>query len=171
MEARHFFIHYVKPLYAEAVEEKMEQPGEFFLEWDPPREYKWGFRRLVVRVVESELKGPVDISDMLIEPDEGVQRAEDSAAKTAKNPAPSNPATTSNVRVNQNQSTLALRPSTHLPPSSQGEPAAVASTPAPDNLTPSQPAAPMGFRSPLILETRAPLTMMGDDESEVSEEE
>jgi hypothetical protein len=37
--------------------------------WDTPtdRPHKWGFLRVVVEVVESELMGPVDLGDMVVE--------------------------------------------------------------------------------------------------------
>ncbi|KAK4239618.1 hypothetical protein C8A03DRAFT_14017 [Achaetomium macrosporum] len=73
IEDHHHYQYEVKPGMTEAFEEggyderNCTTPAVF--EWDAPMGgmYRWEFLRLVVEVVESELKGPVDLGDMVAE--------------------------------------------------------------------------------------------------------
>ena len=78
IEDHHHYAHEVRPGMTAAFDESgagddgCAAPAE--IEWDPPAaggRYRWGFLRLVVEVVESELTGPVDIGDMLVDGPEG----------------------------------------------------------------------------------------------------
>jgi len=69
-EDNHFYKYYVLPRYTEVAEEMIANGTHstryMEIEWDPDyTKYKWNFLRLVVQVGEVELKGPMDISDML----------------------------------------------------------------------------------------------------------
>ena len=82
IEDHHHFRYAVEPemtaLFAEARlgEDGCMSPAD--LEWDPPagRPYRWGFVRLVVEVVASELRGPVDLGDLVVEEGGGLGHGE-----------------------------------------------------------------------------------------------
>jgi hypothetical protein len=73
IEDNHHYKYDLKPGITESFEEN--GMGErncttvAEIPWDPPRgkQYRWDFLRLEVEVIESELKGPVDIGDMVVE--------------------------------------------------------------------------------------------------------
>jgi hypothetical protein len=71
IEDNHHYIYTVKPEMIDAFDEAGCGEGNCMveLEWDPPMgpRYRWEFQRLVVEVVVSELKGPVDLGDMVVE--------------------------------------------------------------------------------------------------------
>ncbi|KAK0646245.1 hypothetical protein B0T16DRAFT_458187 [Cercophora newfieldiana] len=99
-EDHHHYNYFIRPEYfrlgRELVNSGSHTKDPVEIEYDPdPSKYKWGFLRLVVTVAESELKGPLDISDMLAdeliltEPQNGTPNKHDTTTHTA--PAPTNP--------------------------------------------------------------------------------
>ncbi|KAK4123357.1 hypothetical protein N657DRAFT_681461 [Parathielavia appendiculata] len=72
MEDNNYHRYYVKDHY----EEQFEQAGlgrsdctaAAEIEWNPPtgKQYRWGFLRLEVEVVVTELEGPVDLGDLIV---------------------------------------------------------------------------------------------------------
>ncbi|KAK4044613.1 hypothetical protein C8A01DRAFT_31109 [Parachaetomium inaequale] len=77
MEDNHYYRYELKPEATAQFEEggygQQDCATGVLIEWDPPgeRPYRWEFLRVQVEVVESELKGPVDIGDMVVEGGEG----------------------------------------------------------------------------------------------------
>ncbi|KAL2137185.1 hypothetical protein VTI74DRAFT_7732 [Chaetomium olivicolor] len=73
LDDNHYYTYQVKPEAIERFEEagcgNSDCTAPAQIEWDLPKEkrYRWEFLRLVVEVVESELTGPVDVSDMVVE--------------------------------------------------------------------------------------------------------
>jgi hypothetical protein len=67
---KHYYKYYIWPHYfqlgREIISDESYKTAPVEIIFDPDlTKYKWEFLRLVVEVVESELKGPIDISDML----------------------------------------------------------------------------------------------------------
>jgi hypothetical protein len=77
MEDNHYYRYELKPgmtaLFEEGGYGRQDCANPAWIEWDTPgaRQYRWDFLRVEVEVVESELKGPVDIGDMVVEGGEG----------------------------------------------------------------------------------------------------
>ncbi|KAL2156360.1 hypothetical protein VTH82DRAFT_1105 [Thermothelomyces myriococcoides] len=75
IDDHHHYQHSVRPeMVARFKEHGLGKPGctsTAELEFEPPawRPFRWGFLKLVVEVVQSELRGPVDIGDMVVEGD------------------------------------------------------------------------------------------------------
>lgn len=242
-EDKHHFEYTIKPDYEDLVYEAIETGAEAVpIEWDPDTSYKWNFLRLTVLINEAEFKGPIDISDLVIEGHEGVPSG--GTATSNDTPAPALPAPTTTTQKPTRSTepgdfgrTL-LKPSTPPPPSPERrwvlpvapptakapeKPAPAPNTPSVPNTTtapaaagtssvtsrptatppspaPAQPGPPPvqaalfaaaqaaryaaaglphrpvaaaagATTTPPFAQTRAPFTMVGDDESEVSEEE
>lgn len=258
-EDKHYFEYTVTPYCEDMANEAIEKgTKDFKIEWDPDTNSKWNFFRLTVEVNKSELKGPIDISDLVVEGHEGVPSGGTAAASAIlapaipapDTPAAAHPAPTATnpkpIRSTQpaGPSSTLLKPSTPPPPSPERwwvlpvapptakapekPPPAPATTPAsnstwvpntatpatgtssaslanqptntPPNPAPTKPAPPPvqaallaaaqaaryaaaglpprpvaaaagATTTPPFAQTRAPFAMVGDDESEVSEEE
>ncbi|AEO57952.1 hypothetical protein MYCTH_2304806 [Thermothelomyces thermophilus ATCC 42464] len=75
IDDHHHYQHSVRPeMAARFKEHGLGTPGcasTAELVFEPPawRPFRWGFLKLVVEVVQSELRGPVDIGDMVVEGD------------------------------------------------------------------------------------------------------
>ncbi|SPQ22911.1 e3e7478d-bfad-42c4-aa0f-79cce413870b [Thermothielavioides terrestris] len=76
MEDHHHYRYFVEPDATARFEaggfgaSTCAEPAR--IEWDPPaKKYRWPFVRLVVEVAASELRGPVEIGDMVVEGPKG----------------------------------------------------------------------------------------------------
>ncbi|KAK1828451.1 hypothetical protein QBC39DRAFT_333292 [Podospora conica] len=211
-EARHHYKYIVVPEYKEHVKNYIDKGSVFYIEWDPHMSFKWSFVRLTVEVFETELTGPLDLSDLIVDGSEGVS----SGGVAGSAPAAAAPTQTQTAAKKkpasqmQRPATVVLRPTTPPPQSPVRVWAVVAPATAPENLQAnpntntsatatatatqsaedraaryaaakaaryaaagvSQPGAPQGApTTPPFAKTKAPFAMMGDDESEESEEE
>lgn len=238
-EDKHYFEYTVKPSYEERVNEAIETGAEDVpIEWDPAINSTWNFYRLTVEINKSEFKGPIDISDLVVEEGhECVPSGGTATTSAALAPTTTTQKPTRSTEPGDSGRTL-LKPSTPPPPSPERrwvlpvapatakapeKPAPASTTaPAPNTATapaaagtssvtnrpttpppnpaPAQPgpppvqaalfaaaqqaryaaaglpprpvaAAAAATSTPPFAQTRAPFTMVGDDESEVSEEE
>ncbi len=72
IEDNHHYIHSVEPEYTELFEEtdavERDCTATVHLEWEPPvgPRHRWGFVKLEVEVVHSELQGPIDIGNLVV---------------------------------------------------------------------------------------------------------
>ncbi|KAK4455920.1 hypothetical protein QBC34DRAFT_373680 [Podospora aff. communis PSN243] len=89
-EDKHYYKYYIRPHYFQLGRDMISHeayktaPVEIIFDSDLTK-YKWGFLRLVVEVVESELKGPIDISDMLAQE---LMTAEEAVQRNDTSPTP-----------------------------------------------------------------------------------
>ncbi len=72
IEDNNYYLHKVKPESTEQFEEtgqgERDCAAMVLIEWEPPMgpRYQWGFMKVEVEVVKSELQGPLDIGDLVV---------------------------------------------------------------------------------------------------------
>ncbi|KAK0753225.1 hypothetical protein B0T18DRAFT_396298 [Schizothecium vesticola] len=143
-EDKHYFEYTVVPYYQDTISDAIERGVKWDpnIEWEPETKYKWNFFRLTVKVVETELQGPIDPSDLVVEGPEGVPSGGTPVAPAAPRPAPAkeNPAPQTQPA---DPAPSLLKPSTPPPPSPERRFVSVAPATAPENPAPApNPAAP-----------------------------
>lgn len=138
-EDKHHFEYTVKPSYEDLVNEAIETGAEHVpIEWDPDTKYKWNFFRLTVLVDEAEFKGPINISDLVVEGHEGVLSGGTAATSAVLAPTTTTQKPTRSTEPGDYGRTL-LRPSTPPPPSAERRwvlPVAPATAKAPEKPAP-----------------------------------